>query len=137
MLRKDLGELYRGRRWLAEIKGFSLIGNPWVKCYDDLDPLSLRLRKRDFVLEGFLRLAHMTRCKIASNLLFNLGRKFCHLIRVSVLLYIPSLLLFFLCLPPTHPAMCPLVSISVLYSFKSNSTVKISYFGCLFSMTIK
>ena len=71
-------------------------------------------------------------CKIASNLLFINGRKFYHFISVSVLLYIPTLLLSLPCLPPTHPTMCYLVCIFVRYSFKSNITVKISFFVCLF-----
>ena len=81
--------------------------------------------------------SNTTRCKIALNLLFTHGKKFCLFIRVSVLLYIPSLPLLLLCLPPTHPTMCLLVSISVCYFFKSNLTVKIPYFVRLFSITMK
>ena len=71
-------------------------------------------------------------CKIASNLLFINGRKFYHFISVSVLLYIPTLLLSLPCLPPTHPTTCYLVCIFVRYSFKSNITVKISFLYACF-----
>ena len=90
-----------------------------------------------FFFSIFFIPSDMTRCKIASNLLFTHCKKFHHFIRVSVLLYIPSLPFFLLCLPPTHPAMSLLVSISVRYSFKRNSTIKISHFVRLFSMTMK
>ena len=76
-----------------------------------------------------------TRCKIASNLLFINVRKFHHSISVSVLLYIPCLLLSFPRLPPTHSSMCLLVCTSVRYSFKSNFIVKISFSVRLFLMT--
>ena len=78
-----------------------------------------------------------THCKIALNLLFINGRKFHYFISGSVLLYIPSLLLSLPRLPPTHPATCSLVCISVRYSYKGNIAVKISFFVRLFLMTMK